>query len=156
MPRTSDPATITSRLDASRMNTVGVRGYLEELLGAFDATLVPLKLRVALGAGLALGGLATLSFVTEVTFTLLPPGWGWLFIMAGIVVFAWMNGVLTQVTYAELSRMRPGRWADLHEGNFWLVVRLSLMVGSIGRIFNRLCRAHIGFSLNRTAQHSRE
>lgn len=129
MPRTSDPATITSRLDASRMKTVGVRSFLQELLGAVETTLIPLKLRVATGAGLALGGLAALGQLPGVTFALSPPGWGWLLVAAGIVVFAWMTGVLTQVTFAELSRMRSGRWDDLHDGNFWLVIRLSLLVG---------------------------
>ena len=129
MPRTSDPPTIASRLDASRMRTVGTRAYLEELLGAFDSTLVPLKLRVAVAAGLAFGGLAALSHLPGVTFALSPPGWGWLLVAAGILVFAWMTGILTQVTVAELSRLRPGRWDDVHEGTSGLVVRLSLLAG---------------------------
>ena len=129
MPRTSAPATIASRLDASRMQTVGTRGYLDELLGAFDSTLVPLKLRVALVAGLAFGGLAALALLPVMTFALSPPGWGWLLVGVGILVFAWMTGILTQVTVAELSQMRPGRWDDLRENTSWLVIRLSLLVG---------------------------
>ena len=129
MPRTSAPPTIASRLDSRRMRTVGTRGYLEELLGAFDGTFVPLKLRVALGAGLAFGGLGTLTLLPGLTFALSPPGWGWLLVAAGILVFAWMTGILTQVTVAELTRMRPGRWDDLREGTTWLVIRLSLLVG---------------------------
>ena len=140
MPRTSDPtpqrraaltppATIASRLDASRMDTVGARGYLDELLASFDSTLVRLKLRVAFSTGLLFGILAAMTYVPGVTFALSPPGWGWLLVAAGILAFAWMTGVLTRVTFAELSRLRPGRWDDLREGGLGLVIRLALLIG---------------------------
>src|SRR6516165_9666671 len=49
------PSTVASRLESERLHLVGIGGLLQELLAALDSTLVPQKLLVAVGTGLALG-----------------------------------------------------------------------------------------------------
>src|SRR5215831_5172867 len=52
-----DAVRVGSRLDASQLHLVGVRGHVEELLAALDSTVVAKKLLLGLIAALFLGGL---------------------------------------------------------------------------------------------------
>jgi hypothetical protein len=131
-------ATIASRLDPDQMQLAGVRGLLDELLGALDATFVSRKLKAAAFAGLLLGGLAALSNLELFSFSVHPLGLGWLLPIAALVVWSWLAVVLSKMTFAELSRLRPATWADGTEGSIGATIHLSaanvvmvLMLGGI-------------------------
>jgi hypothetical protein len=123
------PATIASRLDPARLHLAGVRGVLEELLGALDSTAVPNKLWAAALAGVLLGGLAALSQLPLFTFTLWLPGPGWLLALAALVVWSWLVVVLSKMTFTEVSRLRPARWRDGLEGSISATLHLSIVQG---------------------------
>jgi hypothetical protein len=123
----NQPATVGSRLDPSRLHLVGVRGYLDELLAALDSTLIARKLLLGIAAGLLLGGLLALEGA----------GWferasRWFVPACGLaaiatVVFDFLTALLTQLTYVELSRLRPARWYEGLAGIGRLTLRLVLI-----------------------------
>jgi hypothetical protein len=131
---TEQPATVGSRLDAARLNLVGIRGYLDELLAALDAALVPHKLLVGLIAGLLVGSL----------FALWQAAWfeqdnrwrasAWSLLAVGIVLFDILAGLLTRLTFVELARLRPSRWRDGFTGlgplTVWIVVSQLIVRGA--------------------------
>ena len=125
------PATIASRLDPGQMRLAGVRPLLEELLGALDSTFVRRKLIVAVFAGLLLGGIASLTALPAFGFAVRPPGLGWLLPVAAVAVWSWLAVVLSKMTFAELSRLRPAKWSDAREGGFGATVHLFLANGII-------------------------
>ncbi len=107
--KNNGPAALRSRHD---LQTVGVRGLMEELHSALDCTLSRPKLLLAALAGLLVAALVVLA-------TLVPtpeefPGWlipgvaG----LAGLVLTGLMTALLTQMTLVELSRLRPARWKE--------------------------------------------
>jgi hypothetical protein len=125
------PATVASRLDPERIQLAGVRGLIQELLGALDSTFVPAKLLTVAVAGLALGILATVVQQQVVDFgdrhlnvTAL--------VAAVLLVVSVPAGVLTRMTYVELSRLRLARWHEGLDGLGWLVVRLLVTLGLVG------------------------
>lgn len=122
-------ATIASRLDPGQMHLPGVRPMLEELLGALDSTFVSRKLKVAAFAGLLLGAVFALTTLPLFGFSLSPPGLGWLLPFAAVVVWSWLVVVLSKMTFAELSRLRPATWSDGMEGSFRATVHLSFAHG---------------------------
>ena len=104
---------LSARLDRTRLPTVGVRGMMHELLAALDATLVRKKLAAAalagLGSGLVFAGarLPLLELEGEL------PWVRW--VAAGVALLVIVNaavGLITRMTYLELSRMRPARWRE--------------------------------------------
>jgi hypothetical protein len=131
--RSNEPAagssTIASRLDSTQLRQVGVRGLFEELLAALDSTAVRLKLSIALWAGLIVGSLAGLLFLPVFSLNLIPPGPGWLSILGIALVVLWLVGVLTQLTFTELSRLHPARWSDGVKGIAALTCRLVVLQG---------------------------
>jgi hypothetical protein len=106
------PATIASRLDPLQLDQVGVRGLLEELLAALDSTAVGRKLFVAVAAGVVFGILGGLALMPFFSFALVPPGPGFLLVLGVLVVEAAMTSVLAQLTFTEVSRLRPARWRE--------------------------------------------
>jgi len=119
------PATIASRVDPTRLRQLGVRAYFDELFAALDSTLVRPKLITAALAGLALGALAGVALSRSAPFTIDPPGWGWLLAAGAVLVLATLAAVLTNMTYMELSRLRPARWRDGIRGAAGLALRLA-------------------------------
>jgi hypothetical protein len=135
VPRTR---TVASRLDSERLRQVGVHDLIQELQAALDSTLVAPKLLIAAVAGLALGILAT---VMETGAFDLGNQWlnlgaidglrnHWLdlvvvFAVVG-VVFSLAAGLLTQLTYVEVSRLRLARWREGMSGLGGLAVRILI------------------------------
>jgi hypothetical protein len=117
-------ATVSSRLDASRLHLVGVRGYLDELLAALDSTLTARKLLLGLVAGLFLGVFLAIRQASwfEGESAWLATAWG-LAIVAAIVLDV-LTALLTQLTYVELARLRPARWSEAAEGLAGLTLRV--------------------------------
>jgi hypothetical protein len=130
-----EPVTLATRLDPQRLHTLGVRGLAQELLAALDSTLVRRKLAIAGAAGLVssvvlalaeseLGGAAGSWRILR---------WGLAF-LALAPVAAVVTALLTQMTYVELSRLRPARWDEARAGLKRFAARLTLaylLVGSV-------------------------
>lgn len=105
-------ATVGSRLDPERLHFVGVRSYLEELLSALDSTLVAKKMLLGLIVGVLLG----------TVFLIEPAAWfehdgRWLTPSRLLLVFCFVAidvviGLLTRLSYIELTRLRPARWRE--------------------------------------------
>ncbi|MFO0877472.1 MAG: hypothetical protein U0840_08865 [Gemmataceae bacterium] len=136
-PRES-PVTIASRLDPAQLRQVGVRGFVDELLAALDGTAVPCKLQAAALAGLGLGGLFAAGRHPLASFRLEPLGFGWVLVGVGLFVLAWLAGILSRMTYAELSRLRPARWKDGLAGAVTLTTRLAAAYAVIGGLVGGL------------------
>ena len=118
--------TVGSRLDASRLHLIGVRGYLDELLAALDGALTARKLLLGLLAGLLIG--IFLAFQQAAWFARdsawLAPALGLALVTA--LVFDVLTALLTQLTYVELSRLRPARWSEAMDGLAGLTLRVIL------------------------------
>ena len=129
------PATVSSRLDPSRLHLVGVRGHFDELLAALDSALVPKKLLLGVIAGLLLG----------IVFLLLRTAWferdrGSLatvlsLLAVGLVVFDGLTALLTRLTFVELARLRPARWREGLDGlgrlMVWMVASQAIVWGAV-------------------------
>jgi hypothetical protein len=123
---TSPPATITSRLDPTRLRLVGVRGLVEDLVGALDSMTGWSKLQVAALAGLFLGVLAALARLAWLDIGVAGPGLAWLLPIAALLVWSWLGAVLSRMTYVEVTRLRPARWRDGLTRCFGATVHLAL------------------------------
>lgn len=94
------------------LHTVGVRGLVEELLAALDSTLHPRKLAIAaltclLGAALVAARLHEL-FDGESPWADWPP------VGLGVLaIFGMGAGLLTRITFVELSRLRQARSKEI-------------------------------------------
>lgn len=108
---------IASRLDALQLQTLGVRGLVVELLAAMDSALVPAKLLVGCVLGVVAAVLGALAESTAGD-PLLPLPWlSWA--IAGVILWALVafgDGVLTHMTYLELSALRPAGWVETRTG----------------------------------------
>jgi hypothetical protein len=134
-PHESRPLSgISARLDPMRLQTVGVRGLLEDLIAALDSTFVRGKLLIAAIACVLVGvfwGIVPPLFMQIVRGLDLAPTWPGRLITAisvliSIVVLAWANGLLARMTHVELSTMHPARWRDTRRGFFTLGLRLTI------------------------------
>jgi hypothetical protein len=129
---------------------VGARGVFEELLTALDSTLVPGKLRVAVRTGVALGLIALFFLAAR---HLLPEAWtllaGIVAVVLGLLAVSYCVATLTQMTFIELSRLRPstrdearaGRGRNalrLFEGALLVVGGLLAALYLLGRVPERL------------------
>ncbi len=129
----SRPSTVASRLESERLHLVGVSGLLQELLAALDSTLVPQKLLVAVGTGLALGVLATV--VEMQAIDLGSRALNVAAVLGAILVLVSVPmAFLTRVTYVELSRLRMARWHEGLDGLGFLAVRLALGIGILAAL----------------------
>jgi hypothetical protein len=115
------------------LQLVGVRGVVEELLTALDSTLAPGKLRTAVRTGLVLGLLALLFLVAH---HYLPESWtlllGIIAVALGLVAASFCVVTLTQMTFIELSRLRPSTRDEIRAGRGKFAGRLGgsfLLVG---------------------------
>ncbi len=128
------------------LHLVGARGVVEELLTALDSTLVPGKLRVAVRTGLTLGVLALLFVLAH---HLLPGSWtlllGIIVVALGLPAVGLCVATLTQMTFVELSRLRPAVRAEVRVGLGKFAGRISgallLVVGGLLAVLYLLGRA---------------
>lgn len=108
---------IAAHLDSDRLQTVGARGLAEEVMAAVDCTMVRGKLVVAGLTGMV-AGLAVL--VTERLAAATPAPWTVLewagVVAAGLVLLAVCHAPLMQMTFVELSRLRPARRDEALDG----------------------------------------
>ena len=118
---------LSARLDRTRLPTIGVRGMAHELLAALDATLVRKKLAAAALAGLAWGVvLASWLQVPETTLEA-PAQWART-VVAAVLLLAIGTaaaGMLTRMTFYELSRMRPATWREGATGLLGTACRIA-------------------------------
>jgi hypothetical protein len=139
-PAAQRTATIASRMDSDKLRLVGVRDVLQELTAALDSTLVAPKLFVAAVAGLVFGILATIVETGVVDFgqwlNLTPQGgraWNLTVLLAvGILAIATAAGLLTQLTYVEVSRLRLAKWREGWAGLDSLAIRLAIALAAVG------------------------
>jgi hypothetical protein len=136
---------IASRYDPARIKTIGLRGLVEELIAALDNTIARPKLLVA-GA---LGGFSALIIAIVPNLHTPDQGlWRWLpTLVAASMVFIGvvMAGVLlTQMTYTELSRLRPSTWAEARSLLARFSARLFVCAGiTAGVIGGSLWALHV-------------
>jgi hypothetical protein len=115
--RTDGRSGVSARLDPLRLQTVGVRGLVDELFAALDSTLSRPKLGTAFAATVVLFvGLYAGPIVLRRAFD--PPDWVPIAAGAGfaLIVVSLLNAVLTRLTHLELTAMRPARLADAVRG----------------------------------------
>lgn len=99
---------ISSRLDPLRLQTVGIRSLVDELIAAFDSTVSTGKLRVA-AITCAIGALAIYGIMRIALFAY-PEGTWVAELLGGVMGLIWLASVtalLTRQTHLELSSMRP-------------------------------------------------
>jgi hypothetical protein len=103
---------VASRLDPMRLQTVGIRGLIDELIAALDSTLTRSKLGPAvLATVLVYLGMFAAPAAHQWLF---PSGEAaWLPVVAGagfaLLVLSVLNAILAKLTHLELSTMRPAR-----------------------------------------------
>jgi hypothetical protein len=134
LPHAVEEGGLSARLDRTRLPTIGVRGMMHELLAALDSTLVRKKLVAA-----ALAGLFTGLVLASLQLPMLPLESAVLWargVVAGLLVLLIVTaaaGMLTRMTFRELSRMRPARWREGFTGitgtTFRIAVALLLTAG---------------------------
>jgi hypothetical protein len=120
---------VSSRLDPTQFQTVGVRGMVHELLAALDTTLTRNKLAAAGVAGLACGLVLALAQLPPLDFEAGAPWARWLPAAAVVLVCATVAAALvTRMTFIEVSRLRPARWREARAGLVRVSVRLFVAV----------------------------
>jgi hypothetical protein len=140
--RTPDPEDTGRGLDSTfQLHAVGVRGLLSELVSALDSTLTRRKLTIAFGTCLIFGLLLLLH---DVALSQLAHPWA-LYGALGQALCALLAGacgsiLLNQLTFIELSQLRPARLREAVQNLSTLVLRLLLcylvVVGSIGALLS--------------------
>lgn len=118
---------VSARLDPMRLQTVGVRGLIDELISALDSTIARTKMVPAVVAALLVfGGLFTIHWFFRKVLDHAGPVWlpGTIGAVWMILVLSVLNALLARLTHTEVSTMRPAR---LREG----LAGLSRSVGSV-------------------------
>lgn len=107
---------VSARLDPMRLQTVGVRGLIDELISALDSTIARTKMVPAFVAAVLVFGAM---FAARVAHRKLVFGEdaAWLSDVIGVafalLVLSVLNALLARLTHLEVSTMRPAR---LREG----------------------------------------
>ena len=103
---------VSARLDPMRLQTVGVRGLIDELIAALDSTLSRSKMVPAFLASILIY-LGLFAARTVHQLVLDPEDVPWLPVVAGaafaVIVLSILNAVLAKLTHIELSAMRPAK-----------------------------------------------
>jgi hypothetical protein len=122
---------------------LGLRGMAAELATALDNALSPVKLKAATGLGLLLG----LAGAFQGWSASVQPSWEWIgnaIVGLGVLLaLCLVSALITQITFIELSRLRPARaremrsglgrhtiqiaWAQIVGSGFILAISLTLM-----------------------------
>ncbi len=149
---TVEPGGVSARLDPTRLPTVGVRGMVHELLAALERTLVRKKLAAAALAGL-FAGLVAASWQLPALPAETSAPWA-RGVAAGVLLLLIVTaaaGMLTRMTFRELSKMRPARWREGFAGLTGTTVRIAaaliLTAGVAGGLIT-LLRLAPGWLLN--------
>jgi hypothetical protein len=152
-------AGISARLDPMRLQTVGIRGLVDELIAAFDSTVSTGKLAVAC-TGCLLGSLAV--FVTLRLALLASAGLWQSVVLGGVVGFAALSivvALLTRQTHMELLKMRPVATFEARPGIAMFALRVFLgyavtigigigLLVLLGRTPEAMARAVAGMDAN--------
>lgn len=101
------------RADSMRLRTLGVCGFVDELLSALDSTLLRNKLTPALALGVLLGLLGGAGYLTllrflpdeELAVRTLQAGIDFLLVLPLVCI-------VTQLTYIELTHLRSARFGE--------------------------------------------
>ena len=106
---------LAAKASLHELRTVGVPGLVEELLTALDSTLSRRKLLTAgLLAALGSGVVVALGLLDSPS---LEQPWPWVYRSGAALVLllltSTITALLTQLTFVELSRLRPARWQDV-------------------------------------------
>jgi hypothetical protein len=110
---------VSARLDPMRLQTVGVRGLIDELISALDSTIARTKMVPAfVAAVLVFVGMFAARVIHRRLFngdesTWLPEVAGAAF---AVVVLSVLNALLARLTHTEVSTMRPARLRDALAG----------------------------------------
>jgi uncharacterized membrane protein YjfL (UPF0719 family) len=136
-PEAVESGGLSARLDPTRLPTIGVRVMMHELLAALDDTLFRKKLAVAALAGLLAGLVLAFVQLSPMEFESAAP-WA-RYAAAGVLMLVIVTaaaGMLTRMTFRELSRMRPARlregFAGLTGTTFRIAASLLLTAGVAG------------------------
>jgi hypothetical protein len=115
--QTENQAGISARLDPLRLQAVGIRGLVDELIAAFDS---------AIGAGKGIFACAVLAMGTLAIYLVMRgvlvvyPDGSWLAqLITGLIggfIGASVVALLTRQTHLELSTLRPVRLAEARQG----------------------------------------
>src|SRR5262245_6902486 len=105
---------VSARLDPMRLQTVGVRGLIDELISALDSTLTRSKMVPAIVAGVVLYlGMFLIRAGFDWAFNSQENGRAWVPVVAeaafAVLVLSILNAVLAKLTHTELATMRPAR-----------------------------------------------
>jgi hypothetical protein len=105
---------VSARLDPMRLQTVGVRGLIDELISALDSTLTRSKMVPAILAGVILYlGMFLIRAAFDWTFDSTENGRAWAPVVAeaafAVLVLSILNAILAKLTHTELATMRPAR-----------------------------------------------
>jgi hypothetical protein len=95
---------------------LGLRGMASELISGLESALSPIKLKAAAGLGVLLG----LAGAFQGWTAHVHPSWEWLgngaVGLAVLLAFCLLSALLTQITFVELSRLRPARAREIRSG----------------------------------------
>jgi hypothetical protein len=124
---TADVGGLSARLDKKRLPTIGVRGMMHELLAALDGTLVRKKLATAALAGLCSGAVLA---AARLPLLEIEGESSWLrWVVAVVALLVIVNagaGLITRMTFLELSHMRPARWREGVKGLAGTTFRMAV------------------------------
>jgi hypothetical protein len=130
---------LSARANLHELRTVGVPGMVEELLTALDSTLSRRKLLLASLLALLGGGVLVALGLLEAENLEQP--WLWLWRGAAILILMVLTSIvstlLTQLTFVELSRLRPARWHEVTASLGGFTCRLLctfLLVGGVAAL----------------------
>jgi len=134
-------AGVAARLDPMRLQTVGVRGLIDELVAALDSTLSRAKFVPAVIAAVLLYvGMYLIRLLLNEWFE--PPSWVALVVAAAfaIVVLSVLNALLAKLTHLELAAMRPARLREAMKsfGSYVgpvLIANVLIAGGGLGVLF---------------------
>jgi hypothetical protein len=128
------PSGVSSRLDPLKLQTVGIRGYVDELYAAFDSSLQSSKLMFAcaVGAALLVGRFLLMYLFLKIEMPTL---------FAEILTLAWSLAVLAvgftligKQTHLELTRMAPVSFSEAMKGYIPTLIQLLFCFGILGGI----------------------
>jgi hypothetical protein len=121
------------RANHMQLQAVGVRGLVEELLAALDSSLVRSKLVIAALTALGCGVVLVIATIVQHQVP-----WPWLpWLVAGLLclgIVSWCAAFLTQMTFIEVSQLRPALWREATVGlghPFYRLLSLVLLTGGV-------------------------
>jgi hypothetical protein len=136
----SSPNVATNKSKLEEIKVLGLRGLVEDLINALESTLQAVKLTPAGGLGvfLGLGAAIYVGLIVPIE-----PPWSWIgTIVLGVSLllgFCLATALITQITFIELSRLRPARSREIRAGLARHTVQLwlahFLVFGSLVVVF---------------------